>query len=68
MQVSMSGISVSEDAVNLFYYMKAKSTVRPASCARVASHHHLSDALLDVAMVCVLGMLLVAAYSADGLH
>ncbi len=30
MQVSMSGISVSEDAVNLFYYMKAKSTVRPA--------------------------------------
>ena len=28
MQVSMSGISVSEDAVNLFYYMKAKSTVR----------------------------------------
>ena len=25
----MSGISVSEDAVNLFYYMKAKSTVRP---------------------------------------
>ena len=35
-QVSMSGISVSEDAVNLFYYMKAKSTVRPASCGHVA--------------------------------
>ena len=36
-QVSMSGISVSEDAVNLFYYMKAKSTVRPASCAHAVS-------------------------------
>jgi hypothetical protein len=27
MQVSMSGISVSEDAVNMYYFMKAKSTV-----------------------------------------
>ena len=36
-QVSMSGISVSEDAVNLFYYMKAKSTVRSASSAQAAS-------------------------------
>lgn len=25
----MSGITVSEDAVNLYYYMKAKSAVRP---------------------------------------
>jgi hypothetical protein len=31
----MSGISVSEDAVNLFYYMKAKSTVR-----RPLTHPH----------------------------
>ena len=38
MQVSMSGISVSEDAVNLFYYMKAKSTVRLA-------HDHFDAAL-----------------------
>lgn len=28
MQTSMSGISVSEDSVNLFYLIKAKSTVR----------------------------------------
>ena len=28
-QASMSGITVSEDAVNLYYYMKAKSAVRP---------------------------------------
>ena len=27
MQTSMSGISITEDAVNLFYLMKAKSTV-----------------------------------------
>ncbi len=29
-QKSMSGIAVSEDAVNMYYYLKAKSTVRPA--------------------------------------
>ena len=28
LQASMSGITVSEDAVNLYYYMKAKSAVR----------------------------------------
>ena len=27
MQVSMSGISVSDDAVNMYYFMKAKSMV-----------------------------------------
>jgi hypothetical protein len=30
MQKSMSGIAVSEDAVNMYYYLKAKSTVHPA--------------------------------------
>ncbi len=28
LQTSMSGISVTEDAVNLYYYLKAKSVVR----------------------------------------
>lgn len=28
MQTSMSGIIVSDDAVNMYYYLKAKSTVR----------------------------------------
>ncbi len=28
LQTSMSGIAVTEDAVNLYYYMKAKSVVR----------------------------------------
>ncbi len=28
-QKSMSGIAVSEDAVNMYYYLKAKSTVGP---------------------------------------
>lgn len=27
-QTSMSGISVSDDAVNMYYFLKAKSTVR----------------------------------------
>ena len=27
LQTSMSGISVSEDAINMYYFMKAKSTV-----------------------------------------
>lgn len=27
LQTSMSGIAVTEDAVNLYYYMKAKSVV-----------------------------------------
>lgn len=27
LQTSMSGIAVNEDAVNLYYYMKAKSVV-----------------------------------------
>ena len=30
-QTSMSGISVSDDAVNMYYFLKAKSTVRPVS-------------------------------------
>ena len=28
LQMSMSGIAISSDAVNLFYFMKAKSTYR----------------------------------------
>ena len=28
-QTSMSGISVSDDAVNMYYFLKAKSTVCP---------------------------------------
>lgn len=31
-QKSMSGIAVSEDAVNMYYYLKAKSTVGPMLC------------------------------------
>ena len=31
LQTSMSGISVTEDAVNLYYFLKAKSTVSTAS-------------------------------------
>ena len=30
-QTSMSGIIVSEDAVNMYYYLKAKSTVSKCS-------------------------------------
>jgi len=30
-QTSMSGIAVSDDAVNMYYFLKAKSTVRTKS-------------------------------------
>jgi hypothetical protein len=36
-QKSMSGIAVSEDAVNMYYYLKAKSTVRPALPQRLSA-------------------------------
>ena len=34
LQTSMSGIAVTEDAVNLYYYMKAKSVVCKLSLAK----------------------------------
>lgn len=35
LQTSMSGISVTEDAVNLYYYLKAKSVVRHNAQANI---------------------------------
>ena len=37
LQTSMSGIAVTEDAVNLYYYMKAKSVVRAICCSAALS-------------------------------
>lgn len=42
LQTSMSGIAVTEDAVNLYYYMKAKSVVRAIYCSAALSHKLVS--------------------------